>query len=533
MDIKGLTNNLVGKTSTESNAISASVAAGDQAPNPQRLIQPQTLKALLSLLQSMQLGKVFDVIVTRVEGSTVTLQIPGSPAHAPVLQAEMKSPPPLGTRLTLQLIDDVSRPELKVIATPNSPQDAVSRNLRTSLQQQQALTPLLANLSLLAKSANTAPGSLPTEVIETARQLVQQFAHSVQIKDPAGLKQAMQQSGPYLESALAKQSLAVGMKMAGQTPITSMDAASGKNATQPQAKLSSEEIKQARLDLATQTFQIMAKSMQQQPVQDVRANLLRLATIIRTATELGMMQKNAATETNSSTDKTAQQMTRPAATPLPESLINSKPLAPLETGSSALAAKPAVPTSPQVLPQSQTMIRSQTPQPQAAAQASLANILNAKSAMDELLGQVEGALSRILVQQLHTAATDQQNRPVWVLEMPVRTEQGIDLFDMRIQRDTENHADGDPKAPWTVMLAFDLEKLGAIRAQITLYGEDRISTVFWAEQQETSTYFNQHMDRLESRLKQVGLDIARLDCRCGKPESPSPFREPRLVDEKV
>lgn len=83
------------------------------------------------------------------------------------------------------------------------------------------------------------------------------------------------------------------------------------------------------------------------------------------------------------------------------------------------------------------------------------------------------------------------------------------------------------------MLAFDLEKLGPIRAQVTLYGEDRVSTVFWAEQQETSTYFNQHMDRLESRLKQVGLDVARLDCRCGKPESPPPSQEPRLVDEKV
>jgi hypothetical protein len=62
---------------------------------------------------------------------------------------------------------------------------------------------------------------------------------------------------------------------------------------------------------------------------------------------------------------------------------------------------------------------------------------------------------------------------------------------------------------------------------------DRISTVFWAEKQETSTYFNQHLGKLESRFKQVGLEIARIDCRCGKPDSPPPSREPRLVDEKV
>ena len=135
----------------------------------------------------------------------ITLQIPGSPADAPVLQAEMKSPPALGTRLTLQLTDDITKPELKVIATPNSPQDAVSRNLRTTLQQQQAMTPLLANLALLAKNTNMASAALPKEVIETVHQLVQQFSHAVQIKEAQGLKQAMQQSGPYLESTRSEE----------------------------------------------------------------------------------------------------------------------------------------------------------------------------------------------------------------------------------------------------------------------------------------------------------------------------------------
>jgi len=532
MDIKGLTNNLVGTTTAEGNVIKPSVASSDHAPNSQNPVQPQALKTLQAMIQGLQLGKVFDVIVTRIEGSMVTLAVPGSPADAPVLQAEMKSPPPIGTRLTLQLTDDVSKPELKVIATPNSPQDAVSRNLRTSLQQQQAMTPLLANLALLAKSANKASAGLPDEVLETARQLVQQFPHSVQIKDSQGLKQAMQQTGPYLESTLAKQHLPAGIKATdlaqGQGQV--MNPASGKTAapTTP----NNEQSKQARLEVATQTIQLMTKAMQQQPIPDVRANLLRLAAVIRAVAELGTLQK-AAAKVNKQVGNTPPQSARPASTPLPESLLNSKPLIAADSSSPALISKPALITTTQATPQTQSMIRSQTPQPQAAAQASLANILNTESALDELLGQVEGALARIHVQQLQTAATDQQNRPVWVMELPVRTEQGIDLFDIRIQRDTEDHAEGDPKAPWTVTLAFDLEKLGAIRAQVTLYGEDRISTVFWAEQQETSTYFNQHMDRLESRLKQAGLEVARLDCHCGKPDSPPPSQEPRLVDEKV
>lgn len=529
MDIKGLTTNLQGKTQVEPNVVRPSVASSDHAPHTNTPLPAQTLKAIQAMIQSLQLGKVFDVIVTRVEGFTVTLQIPGASADAPVLQTEMKSPPPLGTRLTLQLDDHATQPALKVIATPNSPQDAVSRNLRVGLQLQKAMTPLLANLDLLANATGKAPADLPEVVIDAARQVIRQFAHAVQIKEPQALRQAMQQTGPYLEANLARQTMSAGTTAAGQLQIPVVDITAGNIADK--TKATTELNKQLRLELAGQTIQAMAQAMQRQPVPDVRANLLRLAAVLRAVSEQQTLQKNAGLEANEPAAQPAP--ARPVTTPVPPTLTDGKPSPPPDNTSPA-GAKPDTGTATQTInTQNQNMIRSQTPQPQPLAQASLAGLLDQKSALDELRGQVDGALARIQVQQLQTAATDQQHRPVWVMELPVRTEQGIDLFDMRIQRDTENHAEADPRAPWTVSLAFDLEKLGAIRARITLYGEDRISTVFWAEQKETSTYFNQHLDKLEGRLKQVGLDVARLDCRCGKPDSPPSSNEPRLVDEKV
>ena len=526
MDIKSLTTNLQGKTQLEPNVVRPSVASSDQAPHTNTPLPAQILKAIEVMLQDLQLGKVFDVIVTRVEGSTVTLQIPGASTEAPVLQTEMKSPPPIGTRLTLQLDDQTPQPELKVIASPNSPQDAVSRNLRTGLQLQKAMTPLLANLSLLSNTTGKTAVDLPEVVIDTARRVLEQLPNAVQIKDPQVIKQAMQQSGPYLESLLAKQIMPVKTRAVTQQAIPLLDSRAG----QP-AKAGSELTPQLRLELVSQTIQTITLAMQQQPVNDVRANLLRLAALIRAVSEQQVLQK----ETAAAGDEpiAIRPQPRPLAPPVPAALADSKPPQPDGAKSPLMTKAINEPAAQTAATSHQNMIRSQSPQPQATVQASLAGILDQKSALDELLGQVDGALARIHVQQLQTAATDQQQRPVWVMELPVRTEQGVDLFDMRIQRDTEDHAPGDPKAPWSVNLAFDLEKLGAIRAKITLYGEDRISTVFWAEQHETSTYFNQHLDKLESRLKQVGLDVARIDCRCGKPDSPPPSNEPRLVDEKV
>ncbi len=527
MDIKSLTSTPQGKTQLDSNVVRPSVASSDQAPHTNTPLSAQMLKAIEVMLQDLQLGKVFDVIVTRVAGSTVTLQIPGAPTDAPVLQTEMKSPPPLGTRLTLQLDDHATKPELKVIATPNSPQDAVSRNLRVGLQLQKAITPLLANLTLLSNTAGKAPVDLPEVVIDTARQVLAQLPHAVQIKDPQMLRQAMQQSGPYLESLLAKQTTPGKAGAAPQPALAITDTRAGQ-----QTRAGNEANQQLRMDLANQTIQAMTQAMQRQPVNDVRANLLRLAAVIRAVSEQQALQKN--TATTGDDPGVRLQPNKPLAPAIPPALLDTKPSPIASETNPPLAAKPQTNTPyPSANTPGQNMIRSQAPQPQASVQASLAGILDQKSALDELLGQVDGALARIHVQQLQTAATEQQHRPVWVMELPVRTEQGVDLFDMRIQRDTEDHAPGDPQAPWSVNLAFDLEKLGAIRARITLYGEDRISTVFWAEQHETSTYFNQHLDKLENRLKQVGLDVARLDCRCGKPDSPPPSNEPRLVDEKV
>lgn len=532
MDIKSLTPNLPGKHPLDPPAVKAAMAPGDEAPRTQTPLSAHSLKALQGMLQMLQLGKVFDVIVTRVEGAMVTLQVPGSPADAPVLQAEMKSPPPIGTRLTLQLTEDDAKPELKVIATPNSPQDAVSRNLRQGLQQQRSLPPLLANLAMLAKSSGATPADLPDEIIEAVQQVVQQLPQMGQLKAPRLLRQALQQSGPYLEAALARQPLPDPAKPSSVPPL-SMDTGPVSAQKQPGSPADPADVK-IRLQGLNHTLNQMLQAMRQQPVQDVRANLLRLAVVLRSAAEQQSLQQALAASADRPAASTGTQAARPPAIPLPAGLTTPQP----PTATHSAATPPGKPTTevPQgaaAPPPGPAGLRSQVPQAQAQVPPSLAGILNRDGALGELLGQVEGALARIQVHQLQTAATDQQHRPVWIMELPVRTEHGIDLFDLRIQRDNENHAEGDPKAPWTVSLAFDLEKLGAIRAQITLYGEDRISTSFWAEQQETSTYFNQHLDKLERRFKQVGLDVAKVSCRCGKPPSPPASAEPRLVDEKV
>ena len=548
MDLKNLTGTIIDKAVLDTKTIRPSVASSNQLPN-HHYMQPQQLKALQTLLQHQQIGKVFDVVVAKIEGTTVFLSIPGLPADSPILKAELANPPPVGTRLTLQLTDETNKPHLKVIAAPNSPQDVVSRNLRTTLQQQQPLTPLLANLAQIAKSPHKLATELPQDIIDAVRSVIQQLPKAEHIRQGANLKQAIQASGPFLENSLAKNELLMAARPDPVKPDViktfpaNIHAAKDESASHPllhdrlakteqKSGMPKEAFERTNYNEVTLAkLESFFNAMRQQPVLDVRTNLLRLASLLKTMNE----QARLTPQQQDTAEQKADLITRAARPPLSELHQTAHKPGTIKIDSTAL---PGTTSQTQAGAQTQTQqlntsIRSQIPQAQAQANPGINTLLTQESVIDQLLGQIEGSLSRIQVQQLQTLATEQQHRPMWVIELPVRTDQGIDLFDLRIGRDTEEHQVGDPKAPWVVTLAFDLEHLGPVQIRLALYGEDQINASIWAEQQATSAYFNQHLDKLKARLIKVGLDVKRLNCQCGKPDVPPPSNEPRLVDEKV
>ena len=250
------------------------------------------------------------------------------------------------------------------------------------------------------------------------------------------------------------------------------------------------------------------------PEQDLRAQLLRLAYALRQQTNLPASAAATAT------------------TPLAAAAATVKTTAPevaaqLMREAAHINNKQAFPSS-----NSAPASRTQTPQPQAASNASLAMMNNPKMMAEELLQQVEGVLSRIQSQQLQSLQADQQGRQMWMMELPVKNEENLDLFDLRVQRDGKEKEQDDQEQSWSMTLAFDLEGLGPIRVQVGLVGE-AITANFWAELPDTRRLFHEHIEHLRSRLKQSGLDVSELSCQCGVPPEPAEYLESRLLDERV
>lgn len=243
--------------------------------------------------------------------------------------------------------------------------------------------------------------------------------------------------------------------------------------------------------------------------QDTRINLLRLAT---------QLQHYIARETGQTQSARQSQLTTTAEPGRPQA------------ESSALSHRPALSPISTANPRAQ---------PPVAADLTQASPLRAA---EQLLQQTEGVLARLHIHQLHHLKGEEVGRPGWSMELPVRSEHGINLFDLRIQR--ENHpgtpwSDEDGQSNqqqanprWSVRLAFALKGLGPVQAVITLQ-QEQITVHFHAEEKQTSTLFNEYLDTLGSRLRHAGLEVAGIDCRQGQPEPAAEIIGSPILDEQV
>jgi hypothetical protein len=483
MEIKGPT----GPRAVEVQAPSVRPTSPADASLPAAAQKPEVAANTLQLSPALfQVGQLLDVVVAKIERNALLLMLqnPILDENGQRINLQLKAPAnfpaQLGQQLTVQVKTIANGiPQLQVIAATDEALN-VATVLHATQQQQRPLPPLYANLAQLQQLQNKQQlDALPAAVRERIQSFWRALPDTNQIQKPTGLKQAMNYSGPFLESALL-------------------------NLAQGQGR--------------------------SYPAMDVQAGLLRLASAIRAQLEAASLLRNE--QARSSGQTRSDQGTHVRTTPIETQASNSDALKTTAmTGNTnekisipAAGANDIKPLHPQI------------PQAQARPGSTITN-LTSEHLLEQLLQQTEGGLARILTQQLHSVSHDPQ-RPLWLMELPVRHENGVDVFDLRIHRDAEEHHAAAEQAQhtWTVMLGFDLQGLGPVRAQVSLV-QDQISTFWWADQPNTVELFHQHVDQLRHRITTVGLKVNKLQCKHGIPDANQTPRTIPIsnvsVDEKI
>ncbi len=154
--------------------------------------------------------------------------------------------------------------------------------------------------------------------------------------------------------------------------------------------------------------------------------------------------------------------------------------------------------------------------------------------LEMLFRQTEGGLARVQLNQLASLPTEDNTRQAWQFEVPVRHQEHVDSFLIRLEQEQSNSKQGDTQPVWYVTLTFDIEPLGPVQAKISLH-DDEVSTMFVAEKADSAEQLNQRMSDLNQAFLDSGLNVGKLLARRGNTE-PEPVtnatRSP-LLDEKA
>ena len=209
---------------------------------------------------------------------------------------------------------------------------------------------------------------------------------------------------------------------------------------------------------------------------------------------------------------------------------NTKQATPSQAPHTAQASQALTPPLPYTPP----TLRGNAPQPQKKMEANLPAALgNLQLLLLELGKQSEATLART---QLHQAASlpgNEQSGQSLAFELPIRNNQQIDVFDIVIEEEKQNqHDDEEQRHTWSVSLAFDLEGLGPLHAKLRLV-ENKVSSLFWAEREETTQLLNQHLANLSQRYHQAGLEATELHCFNGAPPDKSSKMPHIVLDVKA
>lgn len=453
-----------------------SVAAEVDKPVSAPLLRQgqQVAVEVVKLLAEQRLLVRPTLINSRQSDVATQQQIARLPAQIDIDISALKQTFLPGERLSLEVLREQPL-AVRLQTSSQTRAELIQQYQRDVLPQLPRTSANLNNLLPLKSAA-----ALSEPVRQAISQVVDGLAGRQGIQHAEGLKQAVSNSGLFLEShlkqagkqATIQQDLKANLLQLGQTLKTAL--------AQPnQARvLDSPDLMQK---LPTEVQQALRQLLN--PPQQMRSLPAQVPPAL------------------ASQGQTPMQLLLS----LLAGLSAAKVSAPPNTGPLGTASQPVV-TGVQSYIQSQETISSPT---QMAARAMEWQLLR------DLLREVESATSRIHFNQLASLRDpdNPNNVNVWLFDLPVKDKQQLDMLQLRLEQHSPEFS-SDEEAIWQVQLNLETQNLGPLQAKISLHQQD-VKVVLLAEREDSASVLSRHIDDLNQRLVQVGVNVSHLSCRQG------------------
>ncbi len=358
--------------------------------------------------------------------------------------------------------------------------DAARQLLKSHFSKQLPVSRHLANINKIANIIANLDSTSPLEV-KLQKQIKQlQVIIQKPFKLSAGeIKQLIANSGHLLERNLSKQ--------IAQEEISTKQPVKHKNRKNPpDGSIKSEfSIKQMKLENSSIDKQTSLPKANRNTTaltpqsNDMKLHLMKIRSTLEAIIKPAKQPSGA-------------QSRSPSSAPVSNTNLSDPKPMPAEQRLAKATGEPVIQVKTQFINQQQMIVKQAT----------------------ELLAEVKNVVSKIESNQLLSLKNDLPNLHQFLVDLPLKNHSDIDSFEMLFEHSDVDNA-GQRVKQWKVVVRFDLEPLGPMFAQVELENE-RISTHFFAQSQQTAQLINQHIHVLKKSLFAAGVNIDKLAGSQGK-----------------
>ncbi len=401
------------------------------------------------------------------------------------IKTDLKLEP--GQQLLLTVNKNASEISFQLKHSP-AQSNQVSQYINQLVTKQQAMPQLLASLKEIATQTNQANTFFTPQFKKQVEITLQQFPQLDQLSSGKEVKNAINNSGIFLESKVLE-SKVLESKILNSTNNQKISPSNN------QSVLSSLNNQPVISPLNNQP--VLSHSTA--PITDLKAGLSQLVFLIQN--NQAILLPKAVTPESSLYKNIAY-----------DGLINS------QTNLKHIIDLPGRITHAQV----------QMP----VLDSNLFQLNNHLLLQSRILEQLEGVLSRIVISQLHTRESGDQS--FFNFEIPFRHNDQQEVLQLKIREQLKEKEAGQGNKIWTVNLAFHLKTLGGIRIYITLDKQD-LAIQFWTEKKESLALFQNNFSLLSERLLAAGFTLSQLKAFQGIPEEAEKEQTNSqfIIDEQV
>lgn len=428
----------------------------------------QVAVEVIKLLAENRLLVTPSLLNTTESAAKISTQ-PRLPAQIEVDISTLKQTFRPGEKLTLEVVKEQP---LAVQLKASSPSRAELIQLYQRQVLPQLTSPTSQNLSLLNQLK---PELLSTPTVRQGlSQLMQGLTDRQSLQQPEGLRQALSNSGLFMEKRLSQDSPPAVIKQDLKANLLQLAQQLKTELAQPPSRLSDSPTLQTALPKPVQTA--LQQLSQPQALRDLPA-LVQPALASQGQTP-GQLLLSLLSALSSNTAQPTLQQTVPAA---------------VMTGVQAfIQARETMPNDAS----SQTALRALEWQ-----------------VLRELLREVESVSARIQLNQL-TMLRDPDNPSnvnIWLFDLPVKDKQQLERLQLRLEQHSPSLTE-DEDAIWQVQLNLETQNLGPMQARISLHKED-VKVVLLAEREQSAALLSNHIEALNQRLSKLGVNVSHLSCR--------------------